>query len=105
MSAARPAPDKRSALAATLFGATLQQIISDAVFHADLHPGNIFITPGPGAGLLDSGAVGRLDVRAVERSLGQLLTRFRTGFRAGGSMKMFTALFALVRAHNFPVPA
>lgn len=134
--------EKRSALATTLLGATLQQIISDGVFHADLHPGNIFITPEGTLGLLDFGAVGRLDpstqsalgmmlysidkndaaaatdalielldrpedldVRAVERSLGQLLTRFRAGFRAGGSQKMFTELFALVLAHKFSVPA
>ncbi len=133
---------ERSALAATLLGATLQQIISDGVFHADLHPGNIFITPDGTLGLLDFGAVGRLDpatqsalgmmlysidkndsagatdalielldrpenldVRAVERSLGQLLTRFRTGFRGGGSQKVFSELFALVIAHKFSVPA
>ncbi|MHA7268771.1 ABC1 kinase family protein [Arthrobacter sp. HLT1-20] len=133
---------QRSALAATLLGATLQQIISDGVFHADLHAGNIFITPEGTLGLLDFGSVGRLDpatqealgmmlyaidkndaagatdalielldrpddldVRAVERSLGQLLTRFRTGFRVGGSQKMFGELFALVIAHKFSVPA
>ncbi|WP_245933542.1 ABC1 kinase family protein [Arthrobacter livingstonensis] len=132
---------ERSELAATLLGATLQQIISDGVFHADLHAGNIFITPEGKLGLLDFGAVGRLDpatqsalgmmlysidkndsagatdalielldrpddldARAVERSLGQLLTRFRTGFRAGGSQKMFGELFALVIAHRFSVP-
>ncbi|AIY03185.1 ABC-1 domain protein [Arthrobacter sp. PAMC 25486] len=46
-----------------------------------------------------------LDVRAVERSFGQLLTRFRTGFRAGGSQKMFTELCALVLARKFSVPS
>lgn len=133
---------ERNALATTLPGVTLQQIISDGVFHGDLHAGNIFITPDGELGLLDFGSVGRLDpatqsamgmmlyaidkndaagatdalidlldrpdtldVRAVERSLGQLLTRFRTGFRAGGSMKMFGELFALVIDHKFTVPA
>ena len=133
---------ERSALAATLLGATLEQIISDGVFHADLHAGNIFITPEGTLGLLDFGAVGRLDPatqtalgmmlysidkndsagatdalielldrpedldeRALERSLGQLLTRLRTGFGPGGSQKMFGDLFALVIAHKFAVPA
>lgn len=133
---------ERSALAATLLGATLQQIVSDGVFHADLHAGNIFITPDATLGLLDFGAVGRLDpatqsalgmmlyaidkndaagatdalmelldapedldLRSVERSLGQLLTRFRTGFRAGGSQKVFGELFSLVIVHKFSVPA
>ncbi|MGO2540966.1 MAG: ABC1 kinase family protein [Specibacter sp.] len=133
---------ERAALAETLLGATLEQIISDGVFHADLHAGNIFITPEGTLGLLDFGAVGRLDPatqtalgmmlyaidkndaagatdalielldrpekldeRALERALGQLLTRFRTGFGPGGSQKMFGDLFALVIAHKFAVPA
>jgi len=136
------AEEERRSLAATLLGATLQQIISDGVFHADLHAGNIFITPDGTLGLLDFGSVGRLDpatqsalgmmlysidkndaagatdalielldrpedldVQALERSLGQLLTRLRTGFRAGGSQKMFGELFALVIVHKFSVPA
>jgi len=133
---------RRSELAATLLGATLQQIITDGVFHADLHAGNIFISPEGTLGLLDFGAVGRLDpatasalammlyaidkndaaaatdalvelldrpedldVRKVERELGALLTRFRQGFRAGGSQQMFGLLFGLVIAHRFTVPA
>ncbi|WP_253901584.1 AarF/ABC1/UbiB kinase family protein [Arthrobacter sp. PAMC 25486] len=133
---------ERRALAETLLGATLEQIISDGVFHADLHAGNIFITPEGTLGLLDFGSVGRLDPatqtalgmmlyaidkndaagatdalielldrpedldeRALERSLGQLLTRFRPGFGPGGSQRMFGDLFALVIAHKFAVPA
>ena len=134
--------EERSSLAATLLGVTLEQIITDGVFHADLHAGNIFITPEGTLGLIDFGSVGRLapatqtslgmmlyaidkhdaagatdallelldrpenlDERALERSLGQLLTRFRTGFGPGGSQKMFGELFALVIAHKFAVPA
>lgn len=133
--------EERSALASTLLGVTLQQIISDGVFHADLHPGNIFITPEGTLGLLDFGSVGRLDPgtqealgmilyamdkndsagatnalidmlerperldeRALERSLGQLLTRYRAGFRSGGSQQMFADLFGLVLEHGFSVP-
>lgn len=38
---------------------------------------------------------------ALERFLGQLLTRFRTGFGPGGSQRMFGDLFALVIARKF----
>ena len=33
----------------------------DGFFHADLHPGNLLILPGPKAGFIDLGMVGRLD--------------------------------------------
>ncbi|MFI6517840.1 ABC1 kinase family protein [Spirillospora sp. NPDC050679] len=35
----------------------------DRFFHADLHPGNIFVAPGHRASLIDWGMVGRLDRR------------------------------------------
>lgn len=63
---------ERSRLATTLLGATLEQIIGDGIFHADLHAGNIFITPEGKLGLLDFGAVGRLDP-ATQTSLGLML--------------------------------
>ena len=33
----------------------------DGFFHADLHPGNLIILPGPKIGFIDLGMVGRLD--------------------------------------------
>ena len=63
---------ERSRLATTLLGATLEQIIGDGIFHADLHAGNIFITPEGTLGLLDFGAVGRLDP-GTQTSLGLML--------------------------------
>src|SRR5690606_23794139 len=63
---------ERSRLATTLLGATLEQIIGDGIFHADLHAGNIFITPEGKLGLLDFGAVGRLDP-GTQTSLGLML--------------------------------
>ncbi len=39
----------RGAVAQRLFGAYWQQIIDDGFFHADPHPGNLFVTPAPGA--------------------------------------------------------
>lgn len=52
--------ERRRELADALFGAVMKQLLVTGVFHADLHPGNIFITDS-GLALLDFGSVGRLD--------------------------------------------
>ncbi len=41
--------------------AIIRMIYQDGVFHADLHPGNLLVLPGPKAGFIDLGMVGRLD--------------------------------------------
>lgn len=46
-------------LAEQLFRAYLKQVLVDGVFHADPHPGNIFLTPDSHLALLDLGMVGR----------------------------------------------
>ncbi len=51
----------RANAAATLLSETLRQILVTGVFHADLHPGNVLIDEKGQLGLLDFGAVGRLD--------------------------------------------
>ena len=51
----------RHRLADQLLRATLDQIIRIGVFHADPHPGNVFVLAGGELGLIDFGAVGRLD--------------------------------------------
>ncbi|QIS03528.1 phosphotransferase [Nocardia brasiliensis] len=51
----------RAAAAATLLTETLRQILVTGVFHADLHPGNVLVDERGRLGLLDFGAVGRLD--------------------------------------------
>lgn len=54
-------------------------------------------------GLLDRPS--GLDDRALQRSIGTLLTRFRGGFGTGsGSLAVFAELFNLVIAHGFKVP-
>ena len=75
---------ERSRLATTLLGATLEQIIGDGIFHADLHAGNIFITPEGNLGLLDFGAVGRLDP-ATQTSLGLMLYSIDQNDSAGAT--------------------
>ncbi|HUS36336.1 MAG TPA: AarF/UbiB family protein, partial [Verrucomicrobiae bacterium] len=47
------------ALADQLFHCYLKQVLVDGVFHADPHPGNVFITPDHKIALLDLGMVGR----------------------------------------------
>jgi ubiquinone biosynthesis protein len=48
------------ALAEELFQAYLKQILVDGFFHADPHPGNVFLTDDGRLALLDLGMVGRL---------------------------------------------
>ncbi|HJR07451.1 MAG TPA: AarF/UbiB family protein [Pyrinomonadaceae bacterium] len=47
-------------LAEQLFRAYLQQILVDGVFHADPHPGNVFLTEDERVALLDLGMVSRI---------------------------------------------
>ncbi|MDX1952309.1 MAG: AarF/UbiB family protein [Verrucomicrobiota bacterium] len=49
-----------SALAEELFKAYLKQVLLDGLFHADPHPGNVFLTHDKKIALLDLGMVGRL---------------------------------------------
>lgn len=47
---------------ADLFANTIMQMIfRDGFYHADPHPGNIFVEPGGRLGLLDCGKIGRVD--------------------------------------------
>jgi ubiquinone biosynthesis protein len=39
----------------------IRMLYRDGFFHADLHPGNLLILPGPQIGFIDLGMVGRLD--------------------------------------------
>ena len=56
-------------LAEDLFKAYLKQIFIDGFFHADPHPGNVFITQDSRLGLLDLGMVARLAPRLQEELL------------------------------------
>ena len=60
-------------LADELFEAYLQQILVDGLFHADPHPGNVFLTRDRRIGLLDLGMVGRIDGGMQEHLLRLLL--------------------------------
>ncbi|MCP4897539.1 MAG: AarF/ABC1/UbiB kinase family protein [bacterium] len=41
--------------------AIISMVYRDGFFHADLHPGNLFLLEGPKVGFIDLGMVGRLD--------------------------------------------
>jgi ubiquinone biosynthesis protein len=62
-----------AALAEELFSAYLQQFLVDGLFHADPHPGNVFLTDDHRLALLDLGMVGRLPPRLQEGLLKLLL--------------------------------
>ncbi|HSU57082.1 MAG TPA: AarF/UbiB family protein [Candidatus Dormibacteraeota bacterium] len=61
------------ALAEELFQAYLKQVLADGLFHADPHPGNIFMTPDHKVALLDLGMVGHTTPSMQENLLKLLL--------------------------------
>ncbi|HJQ33612.1 MAG TPA: AarF/ABC1/UbiB kinase family protein [Pyrinomonadaceae bacterium] len=65
-------------LAEHLFQAYLQQILIDGFFHADPHPGNVFLTDDRRIALIDLGMVARIPPRFQE-SLIQLLLAISEG--------------------------
>lgn len=62
----------RAALATRAARLVLTMVFEDGFFHADLHPGNLFIEEGGRIGLIDFGMVGMVDTRTRE-TLGLLL--------------------------------
>jgi ubiquinone biosynthesis protein len=60
-------------LAGHIFHAYLQQMLVDGFFHADPHPGNVFLTDDNRIALIDLGMVGRLAPRFQENLLQLLL--------------------------------
>ena len=53
--------DERAKLVDLGAAAIIRMIYRDGFFHADLHAANLIILPGPRAGFIDLGMVGRLD--------------------------------------------
>lgn len=67
-----------TALAEQLFGAYLKQILVDGFFHADPHPGNVFLTEDNRIALIDLGMVGRI-MPGLQEQLLQLLLAIAEG--------------------------
>ncbi|SDD57003.1 ABC1 kinase family protein [Actinokineospora iranica] len=55
--------DERVGIGRDLFAYAYRSYFVEKFFHADLHPGNIFVHPGEKASLIDWGMVGRIDRR------------------------------------------
>lgn len=64
---------KGAPLAEELFKAYLKQVLIDGLFHADPHPGNVFLTDDGRIALLDLGMVGRIAPEMQENLLKVLL--------------------------------
>jgi predicted unusual protein kinase regulating ubiquinone biosynthesis (AarF/ABC1/UbiB family) len=67
-----------SLLADELFRAYLKQFLIDGLFHADPHPGNVFITDDNRIALLDVGMVGRM-TRTFQDNLLRLMLAISEG--------------------------
>ena len=62
-------------IVAKLIRAFLTQALRDGFFHADLHPGNLFVDEAGNIGAVDFGIMGRLD-RKTRRYVAELLLAF-----------------------------
>lgn len=69
---------KGGPLAEELFRAYLKQVLIDGLFHADPHPGNVFVTADGRIALLDLGMVGRT-TPTMQENLLKLLLAISTG--------------------------
>ena len=58
--------------------AFFNQVFRDGFFHADLHPGNLFVEPDGAIGVVDFGIMGRVD-RETRFFLADMLVGFLTG--------------------------
>ena len=75
---AREHPDAMPRLMNTLVSLMLQTIFENGLFHADPHPGNVFVLPDGRLSLLDFGNTGELD-ESMRESLMLLLEAVVTG--------------------------
>jgi ubiquinone biosynthesis protein len=74
----RDAGFDRDAILAKASASFFNQVFRDGFFHADLHPGNLFVTAGGNIAAVDFGIMGRLD-RATRTYLADMLIGFLTG--------------------------
>lgn len=87
----------RKALAVTAADAEMKMVFEDGFFHADPHPGNIFVQPNSQIGLIDFGMVGELD----DKLRGQLSALFVAVIRKDPE-RMATALMRMTVSRTRP---
>jgi ubiquinone biosynthesis protein len=75
LEALRAAGHDLKQLAATLIQSFLRQTLRDGFFHADMHPGNLFVEPDGTIAAVDLGIVGRLG-KKERRFLAEILYGF-----------------------------
>jgi ubiquinone biosynthesis protein len=92
LSEAGPHTPDREGLARTLLDTMLRQVMTDGVFHADPHPGNILLLTDGGLGMIDFGSVGRLD-----GSLREALQRLLLAMDKADVLGVTDALLEVVR--------
>lgn len=85
----------RSALARSLLSRVLRQILVEGIFHADPHPGNIYLLSSGELALIDFGCVGRLDA-SCRTALVRLLLALRNNDPAGAADALIAAVDAPV---------
>ncbi len=66
------------AIAAEVF---FRQVFVDGFFHADMHPGNVFVRPDGGLAVVDFGIMGRLDAAGQDFMADVLLGFLKRDFR------------------------
>ena len=66
----------RKAFVLHLAGAYMDMIFRDGIYHADPHPGNIFVQEGSVVGFLDFGAVGRVGQEMQDNFEGLMIALF-----------------------------
>ncbi|CAA7611832.1 putative protein kinase UbiB [Candidatus Terasakiella magnetica] len=74
----RAAGHDPAAILAKAAEAFFNQVFRDGFFHADMHPGNLFIDAGGNLVAVDFGIMGRVDQR-TRRFLGEMLLGFLSG--------------------------
>jgi predicted unusual protein kinase regulating ubiquinone biosynthesis (AarF/ABC1/UbiB family) len=91
---------KGGPLAEELFKAYLQQVLVDGLFHADPHPGNVFLTSDGRIALIDLGQVGHTGP-AMQESLLKVLIAISEG---NGEAAAEIAIRISERLENFAAP-
>jgi predicted unusual protein kinase regulating ubiquinone biosynthesis (AarF/ABC1/UbiB family) len=91
---------KGAPLAEELFSAYLQQVLVDGLFHADPHPGNVFVTRDGRIALIDLGMVGHT-APAMQENLLKILLAISEG---NGEAAAETAIRMSEKLEDFTAP-
>ncbi|MHB8690045.1 MAG: ABC1 kinase family protein [Solirubrobacteraceae bacterium] len=92
--------EEREEIGRQLLGLMLRGMVVDRVFHADPHPGNVFVEPGKPATIIDWGMCGKLDRRM---SLGLVMIFLNLSQNDGaGTAKAWIEIGRATKRANIP---